>query len=321
MFSILTLAAAVMAPASDQSPTVRPPEQQMANARLATAGQLETLMLRALEAARLEADSARASTALGAEERGGLQTQFARILAHVRGCDAAASFIADRPEIMGSGIDRVIADGLVRGDRRCAETLAPVMHTRAVDTRYVPAGQAGLRFRAGAYLDAAGLPEGAVIMRAADAELAGGDPMIVWQARFSAYGAYHGTARLPAYLEYLAARMVDDGRVPGSTRNGIFALFALHDRCDLIARVAGPDPARCAEATALARTMYGDPPSATMIESARNMQALVGAAGPRLDEQGLADALSASPPWRRMANLVGFVAAARAALGPPPGSP
>jgi hypothetical protein len=321
MISILTLAAASMAPAPAETPRVRPPEQQMASAPRAEAGQLDALMLRALEAARLEAEAARESRALGAEERGDFQTQFARILGHVRGCDAAASFIADRPEIMGSGIDRIIADALGRGDRRCAETLAPLMNARAADTRYVPAGQAGLRFRAGAYLDAAGVPEGAAIMRVADAELAGGDSMVIWQARFSAYGAYHGTARLPAYLDYLAARMVDDGWVPSSTRRGIFALFALHDRCDLIARVSGPDPAHCAEAQGLARTMYVDPPSATMIESARNMQALVGAADPRLDEQGLAEALAASPPWRRMANLVGFVAAARAALGPPPGAP
>lgn len=68
------------------------------------------LMLRALDAARAEADAARADRRLHPEDRGDFQTQHARILGNVRGCDAAAAFIASRPEIMATGIERAISD-------------------------------------------------------------------------------------------------------------------------------------------------------------------------------------------------------------------
>jgi hypothetical protein len=273
------------------------------------------LMLRALEAARAEADAARADRRLHPEDRGDFQTQFARILGHVHGCDAAAAFIAERPEIMGTGIERAIYDAQLRGDRQCVLKLAPVMLERWADTRYIPAGQIGLKFRAGAYLDAGGVPEGQAIMRAADAELAGAERSSVWETRFAALGAYHGTERLMPYLEYLADRMIEDRHlVPSGTRNGIFAIFALRDRCDLIARVDGPEPARCTQAKGDARAMYVDPPSASETASERIMQTVFGFEDISTDEEGLRAALAVTSPRLRIAHLLVFVSDARLAL-------
>lgn len=310
-----TLAAAALASAQ---PQVAPAEQQpapTAAAAAATSERLMPLMLRALEAARAEADAARADRRLHPEDRGDFQTQFARIVGHVRGCDAAAAFIAERPEIMATGIERAISDAQRRGDQQCMLRLAPVMLERWADTRYIPAGQIGLRFRAGAYLDAAGMPEGRAIMRAAEAELAGADRISVWETRFAALGAYDGTERLMPYLEYLADRMIADGHLaPSSTRSGLFAFFALRDRCDLIARVDGPGPARCEEAKRHARAMYVDPPSPSLLETTRNLQTMLGFQGISTDEDGLRAALAVTSPRLRIAHLLVFVSDARLAL-------
>ncbi|HZF93937.1 MAG TPA: hypothetical protein VEZ20_03595 [Allosphingosinicella sp.] len=273
------------------------------------------LMLRALDAARAEADAARADRRLHPEDRGDFQTQYARVLGHVRWCDAAAAFIVERPEIMATGIERAIYDAQLRGDRQCALKLAPVMLERRAGTRYIPAGQIGLKFRAGAYLDAGGIAEGQAIMRGADAELAGAERSSVREPRFAALGAYHGTERLMPYLEYLADRMIADRHlVPSGTRNGIFAIFAFRDRCDLIARVDGPEPTRCEEAKKHARAMYIDPPSASEIASARNMQTVFGFEDIGTDEEGLRTALAITPAGMRMTHLLVFVSDARLAL-------
>lgn len=98
--------------------------------------------------------------------------------------------------------------------------LAPVMLERWADTRFIPAGRIGLKFRAGAYLDAGGVAEGQAIMRAAEAELAGAERSSVWETRFAALGAYHGTERLMPYLEYLADRMIEDRHLAAPTAPG-----------------------------------------------------------------------------------------------------
>lgn len=302
MNSLLLLAAAALAagPAQSGASETLPP-----------------LMLRALDAARAEAEAARSDALLDAGDRRDAQTQFARILSHVRGCGAAADFIRDRPEVMGARIDLVIADAARHGDRGCAARLAPMMLERWEDPDYVPAGQIALRYRAGAYLDAAGKPEGKGIMDAADAQLAAADGLVRWSARFKAIDAYEGAA-LMRYFDNLAGRMAAERHlVPSSTRNGIFALFGFHDRCDLVARVAGPAPEHCERAKADGRAMYVDPPSQTMVESARNAAALLGMEEPRLDETGLADALAAPGREERVTRLLVFVSAARRALQTP----
>jgi hypothetical protein len=175
-------------------------------------------------------------------------------------------------------------------------------------------------------LDAAGNAEGRAIMRAADAELAGADRSSVWETRLAALGAYRGTERLLPYLEYLAGQMVTDGHlVPSGTRNAPVPSFALRDRCDLVARVAGPEPARCEQAKADARAMYIDPPSPSELASERIMQTVFGFKDIGTDEDGLRTALAFTSPRMRMVHLLVFVSTARLALqaaetreGPPP---
>jgi hypothetical protein len=157
---------------------------------------ISNLMTAALAAMRDEADAVGADRRADSVDRRSAQTQYARAVRRVRGCDAVVAEIAARPEIMGQGIEMIAMDAIRDGDRACATRLAPIIIERAADPGYEPAGQIGLRFRAGAILDGAGQPEGKAIMREAEAELQSrADRYAIWESRFDAIEAYPaGTA-------------------------------------------------------------------------------------------------------------------------------
>jgi hypothetical protein len=271
---------------------------------------IEALMRRAVDAARKEAEAARSAPGLDADDRRDAQTQFARILRHAEGCDAAAAFLGKRPEILGAGVLLVVSDSLRSGDRACAVSLVPLMLERRQDPYYTAPGRISLEFQGGAVLDSAGKAEGRRIMAEAEARLMA-HPETRWDARWHALDSYVGTPALPKYLDYLADRMVAEPRsYSDSKRNGLFTLFAHLGRCDLVERVAKAGPGSCDEPKAIAKRVYGDE-SPEMVESARFLASWLGAEEPTLDEQGLRKALEGPAAWGRVSKLLVFVSYAR----------
>lgn len=273
---------------------------------------IESLMRRAVEAARKEAETARSAPGLDPDDRRDAQWQFARILQYADGCAAAVPFVRDRPEILGASVKMLVSGALNEGDRRCAIALVPFVLERWQDPYFVPQGRIGLRFYAGAVLDSAGKAEGKAVMRESEAQMkALADSSFLWNARWYALEAYAGTPGLGNYLEYLADRMAAERLSPlDSKRNGIFAIFAHHDRCDLVERVTKAGPASCDEPRTDARRIYG-PQSPEQIEGDRTLGSWMGIEEPTLDEQGLKAALTPPAPWGRVGKLLLFVSYCR----------
>ena len=136
-----------------------------ASAESAAAGagdraRIEALRVRAIAAARAEAAKLAASR-ISPLVRGRDETAFARILRETEGCGSAVDAAIRSAAMMGLGISRLIDDSLVEGDHGCAIRLAPMMLERWQDPALNQPDQERIRFRAGAFLDAAGKPRGA----------------------------------------------------------------------------------------------------------------------------------------------------------------
>jgi hypothetical protein len=314
----MTLFPLILAAAVAGVPVLKPTAPYAVSVSSEEKVRLVDLIAAALEAARTEADAVRVDPGADPFDRQSAQTQYAKAVRRVRGCDAALTEIAARPEIMGEGIGMIITDAMLDGDRPCATRLAPLMIERAAEDGYTLFAQMGLRFRAGAILDAAGHAEGKTIMREAEAVLENSPHGHArWETRFNAITAYpEGTPGHRIYLEHLADRIAAEGvSVPSSTRMGIFALYGLYNRCDLIARVVGPDPKACEAAKADGKRMYVDPPSGMMMmESARNFDMAIGLEEPWLNADAIAEARRDSLGWRRMTKLLVFISACQKRL-------
>lgn len=272
---------------------------------------LETLLQNVLAAGRAEAERAAADPRVPADDRRDTQTQYARLLIQAGDCRAAQAFIAAHPEIRASGVERSVSDARSRGERVCATRLARIMYERSEDPYIVRDGRPGLQFLAAAYLDAGGEADGATLREAADEAMkAVRDGALRWQPRFDAIAAYQGTQKLNSYLEYLAGKLADPNDSPlDSTRSGIYAIFALYGRCDLVQQASAPKRNDCAEAKAAAKDMYIEP-SPSMVASAQNLNRLFGG-DITTDEAGLRQAVSKPTLFWRMAMLNLIAARAR----------
>lgn len=304
LLALLCAGLAAAAPASTPSEPGKPGAEERAR--------IEGLMRRAVDAARKEAEAARSAPALDPDDRRDAQTHFAQILYYADGCEAAAGFARDRPEILGASLKRLVAGALRHSDRGCAVALVPLMLERWQDPSYVPRGRIGLRYYGGAILDSAGKADGRRIRRDAEAQLmAPGDNETRWDARWDALDAYAETPAFGNYLEYLADRMVAEPRsYSDSKRNGIFAIFAHFDRCDLVERVSKTGPGSCDRPKADSKLVYGEP-SPSLVASTRVMASWLGVEQPTLDEKGLQTALTAPAPWGRVSKLLVFVSYCR----------
>jgi hypothetical protein len=277
---------------------------------------LERLLQDVVEAGRIEAEAAYADPSLSADDRRDVQAQYARLLVTSRDCAAAGHFIGAHPEIMAYGIELSVIRARDDGDRVCATRLARIMYDRWDDYHFVPAGRSGLRFLAAAYLDGGGEPDGLAGRKAADQILRQSEEArFRWEPRFDAISAYQGTAKFQDYLEYLADRLADpNDRPPDSTRRGIYAIFALHARCDLVARASAPAFNDCAKAEQDAK-IYTDPPP-SIVKSTEHKGNLFGDEI-TTDEAGLQRATAKSTPGFRMGMLSLLARRVRDALREP----
>lgn len=269
---------------------------------------IEGLMRRAVVAARTELEKMRDRRAsIDPDDRSEAEKQFARLLRRVEGCDAALAELRPMALVMGQGIELLIRDSLGDGDRRCAALLAPLMLERSQDPIYTGAGHIRLRFQAGALLDSVGKAEGRAIMREAETQLlASGATQSLWDARSNSVAYYSDTPGFKPYLEYLADRMAAERSKPFEpTKNGLFALFARHGRCDLVARASKPFPGNCKEAMDWVKAQDNVSP-----EAAGGLKQLALAFGYEelpVDEKGLAEAINGPVTWGRMTKLLNFV--------------